>query len=297
MPPSFWRGVLTAQILVVGLQTSFALGDEGLDRLLKRCREHLTKIKSIEETATIKWVHMPATDERPNGENTYVIRTDGRRFYDELHQDRATPDPNPDRIQVFNGRQFLQFDKLPDRFYKKTQAEAPIRPPLCMERCFSWAFVGGEPSELPNWNSIRSDRIWTDVAARARYAGKKEDGGKDYEVLELSRKRYDGVNVKITVLLDPSLNFFPAKVLYHGDGKLLGDTVVTRHKLIKSGADELVIPLEVKSRKTSAGPQPGETTLTIDEHSLRINEEIKEEVFHLGPMGAVVIIDGDVDKQ
>jgi hypothetical protein len=97
------------------------------------------------------------------------------------------------------------------------------------------------------------------------------------------------------VLLDPSLDFFPAQVLYHGDGKLLGDTVVTRHKLIRSGADELVIPLEIKSRAIG-GAEPRETTITIDERSLCINEDIKEDAFALDPMGADTIVDADVEK-
>ena len=71
---------------------------------------------------------------------------------------------------------------------------------------------------------------------------------------------------------------------------------MTRQKLIKSGADELVIPLEVKSRAIG-GSDPREMTITIDERSLRINEGIKEEAFQLDPMGAADIIDGDVERR
>jgi hypothetical protein len=101
MPLSLCRVFVALLVVSSTFLAASSRGDEQVERLLKRCREHLSKIKTIEETATIKWVHMPATDERPNRENTYVIRTDDRRFYDELHQNRATPDPNPDLIQSF----------------------------------------------------------------------------------------------------------------------------------------------------------------------------------------------------
>jgi len=269
-----------------------SFGEEDLAALLSRCRENLSKIKMIKATSTIKWEHKFPTFELKNRENTYVIRTDGRRFRDEFHFERATPNPNPDRIRVFNGRQLLQFDKPLNSFVKKTVEALPVPSPVTLETCFSWVFDGGE---VPSWDGLQSDRVWSNVLPRARYVEQREEDGRKYDVIEIKSKHVDGASVKCEVSLAANMKAFPWRVKYHVDDKLVATCTVTRHKVIKAGADELVIPLEVVSKITEASRgDPGQRTYTLDERSLRINEEIDADAFELEPMGAEI---RDLDKE
>ena len=264
-----------------------ASGEDEVPRLLSRCRQHLTSIKTIEAISTLNWEYKNSTFELKNKQNTYVLCTDGRRLRDEYHEGRSTPASTPDSVTVFDGRHVMRFDKLSNSTIKKSEKEWPIPQPMALQQCFHWLLM-----DTPHWNAVRSESVWADVARHSKYLGKQESMGRQFEALEVAWKSPIRGNVVYTVLLDTELNDFPTQWMRHDEGKLAATCTMIKHKSLALEEVRFIFPLEsVVTYTEFSGTEPRKSTESVDESTLHINEKLQDTLFQLDPVGTVRDLD------
>ena len=136
-----------------------------------------------------------------------------------------------------------------------------------------------------HWDTILSKELWEQRFRDAIYIGDVTEDGRRFEIVDFPQRLEHVTPCIYRVYFARDLAFLPLKIFRNTlDRNEPSTTVhVTRFKTFTVKGKQIAIPLDIQHRETQADgvSHKGETTITVDENSLKVNYPLDDSLFTL----------------
>ncbi|APZ95141.1 serine/threonine-protein kinase [Fuerstiella marisgermanici] len=184
---------------------------------------------------------------------------------------------------AFDGTQQQTFDGPRDQLRLKTTIEgASYGVMIPQTYVYAWLLSG---KDNHRWDTILDDQVWQQRFREANYIGEITEDGHTLDIVDFPQRINVATPCTFRVYFDRDLGFLPVRYFRQtvARNELSTTMKVTHHKAFTIDGKQIVIPLKVDFSETQADGVSwrGETTISVDEDSLRVNEPLDESLFTL----------------
>lgn len=236
--------------------------------------------------------------------NTLQIKsgfiTQGNMFRCDTQTLQADGSTSYSAILAYNGKRYqkLNFGEMAslDLSSKSIVEQNPYGNMHPLLVAFGWAFTNNDSFDL---STISNPEIWSKLIKNTVEVYKEEKEGHSC-IVWVFNDDLDTTNrksKKMTIFFAEDLDYFPiASEVHDSEGKLRTRCTVTEFKRNNTEDGEVVFPVNIEA-KSFFGPEADiivSSTSQVDPQTLKINDQINEDVFTLPLSQADYIYDADL---
>ena len=135
------------------------------------------------------------------------------------------------------------------------------------------------------WDTIQDAQLWQQRFADATYVGQRREGTRVLEVVDFPQRGGIELPCYFRVSFAPELDYLPIRFERRtsDSGNDCSKVEVTSHKTFDIDGRSVTLPIQIRSEETGADgvSRAQKRTITIDEASLKINEDIPANVYEI----------------